>query len=434
MSLEKSIMQLIVIIGVVSMSACKTADRSCLEDSAYSTVNNDEVTLISSRKCGAATKRVNTYTGYTAYESGNEPIVSGDEFPVTVDYKVFEPNRRPLAAIVLFTGGTGDAGIDIDPEIEKIGNQNNFLVRSAQLFAEKGYLTIVLDNSSVEPFLIADNKKENYDIYRILQFHSMDIVRTLNAENKYGLPVYFLGTSRGALSAYSQSKLSNGISLSSPVTGENGQRLYLSTAGSEDLGQFKNLSVDYVSVPTQIVSHKNDNCAVTMHAKAYDFFQAIDQVETQFVDEFGEKDSLGDIIDNPCCAKTFHGFLGIENAVIDKISTWLAEQVAQVDNSVILPTTSNISLALNMSVSNTLDISENQLVSNMNKNYELLTLYPTSLYGASLEMNNGDITYKNDVVSDRDSYTDAFIYLVKSSKNENDKIGYGLVTVEVKLN
>jgi len=441
MNLKRIILQVIILQSIILLTACitgssdedtpiiesKVVDQRCLIDSDFISDDSSDIDIISSKKCGT-TKKVDSYIGY---ENFFDKPVSGQVFPVTVDYKVFEPTVNPEALILLFTGGQGNAGIDVDPEVEEVSNQNNFLVRSAQVFAEKGYLAIIVDQPSVGDLLVENNGKAYYDLYRVSQFQSMDIVNILAAENTDSLPVYFMGTSRGAISAYSQSRLANGVSLSSPVTVQNQSFLYLGF--SDESNEIVSLTPDYVSVPTQIVAHKNDNCSVSPHDEAYEFFQSITQVETEFVDEFGEKESLGDLTNNPCNAKTNHGFIGIENAVVGKMTDWVKTQVDLLNQTESFPVTLHKTYELKINEGNTVDILLNELITGDIQNSNIATLYPMSLYNAILTVSNNQISYEYDreVVND---FTDKFIYLVKSSDSDITNVKYGIVTINVNMN
>ena len=66
--------------------------------------------------------------------------------PVTVNYMVNDPAGLPKAIVLLFAGGTGEAGImgGTNGTVARTGT--NFLVRSAQLFANASYRAVTVDS------------------------------------------------------------------------------------------------------------------------------------------------------------------------------------------------------------------------------------------------------------------------------------------------
>lgn len=198
----------LILVGVIAclhlppVRASAATDPACITDSTRSTG-----TFITSAPCGQF--RVRT----TQFENS-----SGSEQGVSVRYMIHTPTGTPKAVVVLFPGGRGDAGISGNPSTGQVTSANrNFLVRSAQLFAERGYLAVTTDNpSDTNNYTTGD-----YDQYRVSPRHAQDIVSVLSAANPpntLNRHVFLAGTSRGALSAFAQHRLGIGSLLWSPVT------------------------------------------------------------------------------------------------------------------------------------------------------------------------------------------------------------------------
>jgi hypothetical protein len=228
-------------------------------------------------------------------------------------YMVHQPAADPKAVVVLFTGGNGNA----------IASRN-FLVRSAQLFAERGYRAVTINR----PILGGDANNPEFpggnaafDQYRVSPYHADDIGAVLAAVNTDGLSVLFAGTSRGTLSALAQRALSVGISLSSPVTSPSGTNLYI---GHPDHSNLQPNSS--ITVPVRLLAHESDGCFVTTPEKAVKLHVAFKQAgwDSHYNSIDGGFDLAGQTVDgvliDACDSVTYHGYLGIENEAVDHIT------------------------------------------------------------------------------------------------------------------
>ena len=228
---------------------------SCVSDSASPADTN---TIIKSAPCGR-------------YGTLATRKVSG-EIDVIVEYMVHTPSSTPKAIAVLIPGGTGDSGIQgTGTTVTAAGN--NFLVRSAQLFAQDGYLTITLDRPSD---MSTPSSVRSYDDYRISARHALDIAAIVAAENEDNLDVFLVGTSRGALSAVANHQLAMAIAISSAVT--SGVSPLTSTAAHYLGDGTANLAPEFVAVPTHMKIHNSDGCAVSAPANARGIFDGFTEV------------------------------------------------------------------------------------------------------------------------------------------------------------
>ena len=303
-------------------------DPVCITDSAQtldSNGNQTSVTLIGSAPCGFFAR------ANTRFER-----IGGVETQITVGYMKNEP--APYKAIaVLFSGSDGQTGITPDPcfnasppcnpaPVATAGN--NFLVRSAQLFAEHGFKALTIGRPS--PLPTGDTcggVGECYSVYRLSPRHAVDIAAVVKQENPGNKAVFLVGTSRGALSAIAQNLMGAGSMVSSPVSLA---PLTSNTAGIPNpcdashtpyVGDcfYVELQPASVEAPVQIVEHAQDACFVSPPSRAAilknDLVAA--GVQTFFFQATGGFVLAGG---DPCEAQSFHGYLGVENKIVQRIA------------------------------------------------------------------------------------------------------------------
>ncbi len=419
------------------VTACDESEKSeaivgCSFDS-YGTADTDGVNLIYSAPCGS----YGEINAWSAYASFDQLPVSGQAVNAEVKYMLHTPESDAKALVVLLAGGNGETGISGNMQTrEVLTSGRNFLVRSAQIFTDKAYLAVTIDRPSVTVDLVNAFGSGAYDMYRLSQFHALDLVTVINEVNTDNLDVFFAGTSRGAISAFAQQRLAQAISLSSPVT--SGNRLHLGYL--EDPDNYPSLQSNFATVPIHILANSQDSCAVSSRDNALMFSDAITSttnINTVFDDNFGGDNGLGDLTSNPCNARTYHGFLGIENAAVGKISTWMDDVLSTLDSSNHRPTVSDVTVTVNMGVSTTMNIDLASLVSDIDPGETLSfeTWGNRSIYGASVELNGSMVTYTlPDSVNQ--NYQDSFVYIVyddNGGENIGGKHEFGKVVVNVEL-
>lgn len=183
------------------------------------------------------------------------------------------------------------------------------MVRTRGLFANNGYITVVVDSP-------LKRKQGMKDGFRTSHEHVTDIKAVINyLKNKYpNQKIWIIGTSRGTESvahlAINLQNEINGIVLTSSVT--NSRKYKRGTV-------LLDMNLEKINVPTLIVSHKNDGCKVTPSSdspKLYHMLNTKINKKLIYVNGGYEKG-------NPCKAKSYHGFLGIENDVVDIITNFM---------------------------------------------------------------------------------------------------------------
>jgi hypothetical protein len=240
--------------------------------------------------------------------------------------------------------------------------------------------------------------------------------------SRTNLDVFLAGTSRGTLSVVAQHMLGIGSMLSSPVTSPAGTALYIGEPGTP------NLQPGFVRVPVHVLFHGLDGCFVTTPANAI-------TLHTQFVlagvDStldmlLGGFDLSGTDSIDACDALTFHGFLGIENAAVKRITGRMDRVLAQLERrhpknhrpyarSAVLTTTAASSVSIDLS----------RLAFDRDHDRLRFSLpYATSTRGAAIALAGSVATY----VPSTSGITDGFVYIVSDGKGGTNA---AVVTVHV---
>lgn len=231
-----------------------------------------------------------------------EEVTISSRQDVTISFVVNEPDEPTKAAAVLFAGGGGKLKLWKG----RGATSNNFLVRSRTLFAERGVYTITVDVPS-------DRRRGGLNGFRDSEEHRADIAAVLRwVRNRTRSPIWLIGTSRGTVSlSHLAGKLPiNGAVFTASVTEESSRRP--ATALDGDL--------EAITAPVLLVHHKADDCSVTPAwgtSKIADRLKRAAKVET-ILFSGGDPDQS-----EPCKARSKHGFIGIEENVIDRIVRWM---------------------------------------------------------------------------------------------------------------
>ena len=189
---------------------------------------------------------------------------------------------KPTGSIILLAGGDGRIGVGDEGVITRQGNQ---LVRTRFDYARKGLAVLVPDLG--------------YDLAALV-----DVMRAIKG------PVTVAGTSRGTLRAATGLK-----------KGAKPDRLVL-TSGflSPESGHAETvmaiLETPVLLPKTLIVHHKNDGCRYTLPAGVSGFMDWAPK-STKLVWMSG-----GEEVGPPCEAQSFHGFLGLDQKVVDVVAAF----------------------------------------------------------------------------------------------------------------
>jgi len=228
---------------------------------------------------------------------------------VSQKYLIDTPETDAKAIVLLFAGGKGALNLSTGLFGNSIGwGKQNFLVRDRESFKSKGFVTVTVDAPS-------DRQTENgmYYEFRTSIDHVSDIDDIINqVKKKHDLPVWIIGTSRGTESAAyiaikSKVELA-GVILTSSMTEENRKGIAV-----------PDLPLYQIKIPTLITHHENDRCKWTQPSGAKKIYNLLTAAPVKDIKFF----SGGREQSKPCKALSYHGYLDIEDEVIDYIANFI---------------------------------------------------------------------------------------------------------------
>jgi dienelactone hydrolase len=215
--------------------------------------------------------------------------------------------ENPKAAVILFAGGHG--GLQIFPNGSLKWGEQNFLVRTRQLFAKNGLSVAVVDAPSdrqVAPFLAGFRQKPEH----------VEDIKALIAwlKRQANVPVWLIGTSRGTQSAaFIATQMGAGDG------GPDGLVL-TSTMLSDDAGRpVPAMPLQRVAIPVLVVHHEKDGCKHCAYSQISGLMEKLISTPKKELMTFKGGENRGD----PCEALAYHGFNGLEKDVVARIAQWI---------------------------------------------------------------------------------------------------------------
>jgi len=211
----------------------------------------------------------------------------------------------PLAVAVLFAGGKGAMQLSQDGAIG--WGRGNFLIRARPLFSRNGIITAIIDAPS-------DHPRDLDNGFRSSPEHAADIGAVIgHLRQTYQVPVWLVGTSRGTVSvanaaARTGGRKPDGIVLTASV-------LVANRRG----GQLFDFDLGAIALPVLIAHHRGDRCRVTPPDKIAALTAALKRARPLKTLLYEGGIATG----NPCKARHYHGFNGIEDQVIADIAAWI---------------------------------------------------------------------------------------------------------------
>jgi pimeloyl-ACP methyl ester carboxylesterase len=216
---------------------------------------------------------------------------------------------HPKAAVILFPGHHGGLRISSNGTFQ--WGEDNFLVRTREMFAAHGLLTAVVDAPS-------DRQSDPYlGGFRYKPEHVADIKAVIAwLKQQAKVPVWLVGTSMGTQSAAV-------VALRLPVAAGGPDGLVLtSTILKIDKGKpVPDLLLGKIGVPVLVVHHRQDGCEYCPYAEVPRLMAGLSaspRKELLTVDG-------GQTRSNPCGPLSYHGFFGIERDVVSKIALWITK-------------------------------------------------------------------------------------------------------------
>lgn len=224
---------------------------------------------------------------------------------VTLRVAVIVPDA-PKAVVILFSGGGGKLRIKRNGKIKR---DSNFVVRTREMFANAGFVTMVPD--------VPSDRKKGRGIrgFRHVSDYTEDLRALMrHARTSYKLPVWVLGTSAGTISvAHAGTRLSgpdrpDGLVFSASITKNSSHESHVLDF---DLGKYTG--------PSLIVHHQQDGCRVTPASGAGDIKDKLEKASIAEVRLYEGGDPQGDY----CKGQHYHGFHGIEEKVVGDMAKWM---------------------------------------------------------------------------------------------------------------
>lgn len=319
----------------------RATDRGGLSvDGVARIVVYDDTTLATCRQDSTVTPAgvldIRTKSNGCAFYGQTTTRFTVDGTPVTMDYFIHWPaaGTAPKGVVVLIGGGDFNMAIRGNPATgagDVTGGANNFVVRTAQLFADAGYLTVALDRPVPGPLVPpgSTDAVTATDLYRVSVDHAVDILSVLGTLGAQHLPVFLVGTSRGAMSVVAQSSIVTGFAVSSPVTndaGDSGRHLYV---GRPDT---PNLLPQSVHRPVHVMWHAQDGCPGAPPTGSRALYESLlaAGVDASFDTVSGgvRVTAAGNGASPDVCGPlNFHGYMGIESVAVGNTTAWLDRRV-----------------------------------------------------------------------------------------------------------
>lgn len=218
--------------------------------------------------------------------------------------------EQPVASVILFAGGKGALNLSSLFGSPTIGwGKNNFLVRTRDTFARQGLTVAVVDAPSDR-----QSRRGMLDGFRDSAEHVTDIDAVIAyLRQQADVPVWLVGTSRGTESAAQLALKSqqnpHGLVLTSSMTRPN----RAGTAVTE-------MPLARITIPTLVVAHDDDGCGKTPPAGADRIAAMLTASPKVEVKRFNGGDMPQS---KPCQAMSPHGFIGIEDKVVDAIAAFI---------------------------------------------------------------------------------------------------------------
>ena len=213
---------------------------------------------------------------------------------------------QATAALILFAGGHGGLQISADGRIG--WGAGNFVVRTRQQFAERGLAVAVVDAPS-------DRQSPPYlSGFRQTPEHAADIKAVIAwLRQQTRLPVWLIGTSRGTQSAaYVATQLAgsdgpDGLVLTSTILTDSKSRAV------------PELPLQKLTIPVLVVHHKQDGCKLCQFRDLPSLMDRLNSVPRKALIAIDGGQDRGD----PCEAMAHHGFNGVEDVVVTRITDWI---------------------------------------------------------------------------------------------------------------
>lgn len=213
----------------------------------------------------------------------------------------------PKASVILFAGGHG--GLQVNAAGEPSWGGGNFLVRTRQHYADAGFAVAVIDAPSdrqAPPFLSG---------FRQTAEHRADVLAVIAwLRQQAAVPVWVAGTSRGTQSAgYMATEASpaqggpDGLALTATILTDNNSRAVPA------------MPLERLTIPVLVVHHAQDGCRLCAFSDMPRLMDKLARTPRAELISISGGNNTGD----PCEARAYHGFNGLDAEVSARITGWM---------------------------------------------------------------------------------------------------------------
>ncbi|WP_252354035.1 alpha/beta hydrolase [Acetobacter sp. P5B1] len=209
---------------------------------------------------------------------------------------------HPRAILIMFPGGSGDIGLEQNGSIR---HGNNFVVRTRGLWNQRHYAVLIPDTIN---HLNLRGHRSSASYARVID----DILTFVHKERT--APVFLFGTSQGAIAAVNSAAHTPPGTLSGVVVSE-----AVSVMGGSKETVF-NAPLQDIPTPALIVANQSDRCNVAPPHNADRIAASMtSSPDVQILRVTGGLTKSK----KTCGSLSPHGYFGIEDDVIAKISAWM---------------------------------------------------------------------------------------------------------------
>jgi pimeloyl-ACP methyl ester carboxylesterase len=221
---------------------------------------------------------------------------------VTVEY--WRMHRDGASAtLILLPGGGGSLNVSSKKGGSGAPANENFLVRTRELFADAGFHVLIMGKPS--------DKAEMEAEFRASAEH-VDDIRALAelARKEFGKPVWLVATSSGTISAAAAAAALPpgtfaGMVLSSSVTNGN------------NTVPVPSLDLPKVAIPVLVMHHQKDECRITRPDRAA---RIVERLKNAPVKKLVLLDGGSGAHGNACEPMHWHGYVGMEKEAVATIT------------------------------------------------------------------------------------------------------------------
>lgn len=216
-------------------------------------------------------------------------------------------------AVVLLAGGDGHLKLDALGCPKALGG--NFLVRSAGLFRDAGYLTALVDVPTDH------HGVDGLAGFRNTEAHGTDLGRVVtDLRRRTKGPVWVIGTSRGTISASNVASRATGDAVPDGVV-LSSALMHGTTGGLKPWTQQTvfDLPLTAIKVPVLVIGHVHDQCLRSPPGEMPRLMAQLGSARKQMVSVEGGTAPAGPASLSACEGRSPHGYFGQEAATVETI-------------------------------------------------------------------------------------------------------------------